>query len=197
MSEIEVRTELLEAARSLMLEKGYAATSVGEICQQAGVTKGAFFHYFPSKEALGSAVLHYHWQPLRELLENNASFQQLEDPVERLKVHCRLIADLHDHPDTPASCLFGNIAQELPMTNPALCALCDQVFAWWADILQADLDAAVQLYPPRIPIDTRQVAEHFVTVYEGAMILAKARQDRSVIRTQLEQFIDYLDLIFS
>ena len=197
MSEIEVRTKLLESARSFMLAKGYAATSVGEICQQAGVTKGAFFHYFPNKEALGQAVLDYHWQPMRDLLETNAPFRQITDPLARLKAHCHLIADLHDVPETPTSCLFGNLTQELPLTNPALCQFCNDVFAWWTAVLQADLEEAVQQYTPQVPIDVHQVAEHFVVIYEGAMILAKAQQDRRVIRKHLEQFIHYLDLIFS
>jgi TetR/AcrR family transcriptional repressor of nem operon len=197
MSENEVRIKLLQAARSFMLAKGYAGTTVGEICQQAGVTKGAFFHYFPSKEALGQAMLDYHWRSMRELLEINTPFLQITDPLERLKAHCRLIADLHDDPDTPTSCLFGNLTQELPFTNPVLCEFCKDVFAWWTAILQTDLEEAIQLYKPRIPINIHQVAEHFVVIYEGAMILAKAKKDRGVIRTHLEQFIQYLDLVFS
>ncbi len=196
MNDFEVRDELLKAARHLMLEKGYAATSVNEICQRVGVTKGAFFHYFPSKEALGRAVLHYHWEPMKEMLETTAPFLQIRDPLQRLRAHCRFIASQFDNPETPKSCLFGNFAQELSTTNPALCTLCDKVFLWWTDILKSDLDEAVKLYPPQIPVDTTLVAEHFVVVYEGMMILAKAQQNPDVIHRHIEQFIQYLNLLF-
>ena len=53
----EARARLIEAARSLVRRKGFAATSVDDLCVAAGVTKGAFFHHFASKEALGVALV--------------------------------------------------------------------------------------------------------------------------------------------
>jgi AcrR family transcriptional regulator len=51
------RRKLLEAAFSIIRQKGYAATSVDELCARAGVTKGAFFHHFPSKDSLAVAAV--------------------------------------------------------------------------------------------------------------------------------------------
>lgn len=197
MADSQLRIKLLDTARSFILEKGYAATSINEICQAARVTKGAFFHYFTSKEELGKAVLYHHWEPLKHLLEETAPFLQISDPLERVRAHCEFIVNLHDHPDTAPSCLFGNFAQELPATNPTLCGLCDEAFSWWTNIIKVDLDKAVQLYPPKTPINTQSVAEHFVVVYEGALILAKAQRNSGVIRVHLEQFIQYINLLFN
>ena len=57
------RSKLLDAAFSIIREKGYAATSVDELCARAGVTKGAFFHHFPSKDSLAVAAVN-HWSEL-------------------------------------------------------------------------------------------------------------------------------------
>ncbi len=46
----ETRTHILDAAGELFAKRGYAATSVADICQQAGVTKGAFYHHFATKQ---------------------------------------------------------------------------------------------------------------------------------------------------
>ena len=51
------RSKLLDAARDVIRTKGYAATTVDDICAAAGVTKGGFFHHFPSKEQLGIAAI--------------------------------------------------------------------------------------------------------------------------------------------
>jgi TetR/AcrR family transcriptional repressor of nem operon len=51
------RNKLIEAAFSIIRQKGYAATSVDELCARAGVTKGAFFHHFPSKDSLAVAAV--------------------------------------------------------------------------------------------------------------------------------------------
>ena len=56
------KEKLLEAAQQLMLAKGFPATTVDEICEAAGFTKGSFFHYFESKEHLGKEVLDRFYQ---------------------------------------------------------------------------------------------------------------------------------------
>ena len=53
----ETRARLLEAAVRLFSRQGYDATSVAEICAAAGVSKGAFYHHFESKQALFLALL--------------------------------------------------------------------------------------------------------------------------------------------
>ena len=50
------RHKLLAAGMLLIRTKGYAATTVDELCAAADVTKGAFFHHFKSKDAFGVAV---------------------------------------------------------------------------------------------------------------------------------------------
>ncbi len=53
---VGAKSKLLEAAIVLIRTKGFAGTSVDDLCTAAGVTKGAFFHHFASKEALGVAA---------------------------------------------------------------------------------------------------------------------------------------------
>jgi len=52
----ETKNELLNAALAVIRSKGYSATTVDDICRKAGVSKGSFFHYFPSKEHLAIAA---------------------------------------------------------------------------------------------------------------------------------------------
>ena len=77
------RTRLLDAAMQVIREKGYAATTVDDICGTAGVTKGAFFHHFKSKEDLGVAAT-THFSQMAEQLFGNALFTQFADPFDRL-----------------------------------------------------------------------------------------------------------------
>ncbi len=57
---------LLQAAEEAFAQRGYEAVSVAEICQRAGVSKGAFYHHFPSKQAVFLAVLHAWMQRLED-----------------------------------------------------------------------------------------------------------------------------------
>src|SRR6187399_2023012 len=77
------RTALLNAAHKLVRQKGWTATSVEDLCEQAGVTKGAFFHHFASKDELGVAAAQ-HWTDVTSPLFANASYHKRRDPLQRL-----------------------------------------------------------------------------------------------------------------
>src|SRR5215471_18814920 len=74
---------LLDAAEGLMLAKGYTATSVDEICDAAGLTKGSFFHYFEGKEHLGRALAQRFYDTRRQLFDS-APFRKKKDPLDRV-----------------------------------------------------------------------------------------------------------------
>lgn len=191
----QTRTNLLDAAMFLMLEKGFTATSVDEICRAAAVTKGSFFYYFASKEALGEAVLVHFQQKMATMLAHGP-YHTLQDPLQRLYAYCDYIAFMLTQPDVPQSCLLGNLSQELAPTNEAIRTVCQAGFAGWTTTVQAELEAARQHYRPQIEFDSQSLAAHLIAVFEGALILAKAQQDIAVVRTHLAHFKHYLTLLF-
>ncbi|MBC7179069.1 MAG: TetR/AcrR family transcriptional regulator, partial [Roseovarius sp.] len=77
------RTRLLEAARDIIRAQGFAATTVDDLCKSAGVTKGAFFHHFESKEALGVAAAAY-WAETTSAFFAAAPYHAHADPLARL-----------------------------------------------------------------------------------------------------------------
>ena len=189
------RSKLLDVAQQLMLTKGFAATTVDEICQASGLTKGSFFYYFKSKDELGKAVLDYYWHQQQKSMYESA-YRGLKDPLERLYGYLDFITQLAKDPLFPRSCLFGNFAQELSVTHPELRNQCEAGFAWWADELKHDLDQAKAEYAPDATCDTQGLAEHFIAVFEGSLILAKAKQDGAVIEDNVQHFKRYLSMIF-
>ena len=79
----DTRTKLLDAALMVIRTKGYAGTSVDDLCHAAGVTKGAFFHHFKSKEEMAVAAA-AHFGAMAEGLFSQAGYRTLADPLERL-----------------------------------------------------------------------------------------------------------------
>ena len=192
---LPTQSKLLDAAMGLMLEKGFSATSVDDICRGAGVTKGSFFHYFVSKEALGQAVLAHFAQTLGQVL-GQMPHNNVDDPLQRLYQYCDDITAVLTQGLVPASCLFGNLTQELAATHSGIRTVCAAGFGQWADTIQADLDAACKLYPPVMSFDSHSVAEHFLAVFEGSLILAKAQGDTAVVQQNLHHFKAYLAALF-
>ncbi len=189
------KEKLLDAAQRLMLAKGFPATSVEEICETAGLTKGGFFHYFESKDDLGAAVLdRYAQRGLGGF--DTASFRRQRDPLKRIMASIDFWIDYINDPATECGCLLGNFAQELSDTHPAIRARCAQYFDQWTRMLQRDFEDAKAAHRPRARIDTGGLAEHYVAVLEGALLMAKAKRDRKIVERNLTHLKRYIRTVF-
>jgi TetR/AcrR family transcriptional repressor of nem operon len=190
------RNKLLDAAQELRLAKGYVATSVDEVCQAAGLTKGSFFHYFPGKEDLGVAVAQRFGALMRAACEE-APYRRLEDPLDRVFGHIDFLSELARCPSASKGCLLGTFVQELAQTHPNIRATCAACFEESVADLGRDLEAARARHAPQADWDARSLATHLLAVAQGAIILAKARQDPKVIQESLGHFKRYLQAVFA
>lgn len=189
------KEKLLEAAQQLMLAQGFTATTVDEICQAAGLTKGSFFHYFESKEHLGKAVLDRFVSSMFQTI-GGAPFLKKSDPLQRIYGYVDFAIRMSKDPKVQNSCLLGTFAQELSDTHHRMRSICAQHFARWADALKQDLDQAKAKYRPKAALATQSLAEHFIAVVEGSLILAKAKNEKKVFEKNLLHFKQYLKSLF-
>jgi TetR/AcrR family transcriptional repressor of nem operon len=188
------RQQLLDAAQELMLTKGYTATSVEEICAAAGLTKGSFFHYFDGKEHLGSLLAERFYTAWRQL-SASAPFRRKKDPLERVFGHVDFFIAMSRNPAWKG-CLLGTFVQELSETHPRIRLVCAACLDQLAYNFKRDLEEAKAKYAPGARWSLQGLAEHFLAVAQGAIILAKARQDRRVFEDSLVHFKDYLKKLF-
>ena len=171
------RTKLLEAARDVVRTQGFAATSVDDICAKAGVSKGAFFHHFAGKEAMGIAAIG-HWNATTSALFLSQPYLRSDDPRVRvfgyLDLRAALISD-----DIPGfTCLIGTTVQETYATYPELRAACETGLFDHIAMLARDLDAARAAYAPDADWNGESMGAFIQATLQGAFILAKAKGDR-------------------
>ena len=136
----DARTRLLDAALTVIRSKGYADTSVDELCQAAGVTKGAFFHHFRSKEALGVAAA-AHFGEMAAGLFAAAPYQALTAPLERLLGYVDFRREILSGEIPDYTCLLGTMVQEAYATHPAIREACAREITGHAPTLEADIAA--------------------------------------------------------
>src|ERR1039457_4030385 len=144
------KTKLLDAALHVIRAKGYAATTVDDICHQAGVTKGSFFHHFKSKDELALSAT-AHWEAMTEGFFAAASYHKPTDPLDRLLGYVQfrgaiLTGELPDY-----TCLLGTLVQETYATHPDIRAACESSMATHIAALMPDIMAAKKRYAPRAP----------------------------------------------
>jgi TetR/AcrR family transcriptional repressor of nem operon len=189
------KTRLLDAALHLIRAKGYAATAVDEICLQAGVTKGSFFHHFKSKDDLALAAVAY-WQEKTEGLFAAASYHEAKDPLDRLLGYLDLRASLLTGKLSDYTCLLGTLLQETHATHPAIRVACERALSAHIAELSRDVAAAKRLYAPRETWSAQSVSNFVEAVLQGSFIFAKAKQSPEVVRDDIKHLSRYLRLLF-
>jgi len=192
------RDRLLEAGVRLIRKQGYSATSVGELCAEAGVTKGAFFHHFESKEALGAELARY-WSRSTSGFFTDAPFRQIEDPLERILGYLDLRIALIGGPTESFSCVAGTMIQESFRTSEPIRAACRDSILGNADLFVEDFAEAVARYG--IDAEPKGLSLHMQVVIQGAFILAKTQdsdeQAVAMARDSLIHLKSYLTLLFN
>jgi TetR/AcrR family transcriptional repressor of nem operon len=190
------KTKLLDAALHVIRTKGYAATTVEDICHQAGVTKGSFFHHFKSKDELALDAV-AHWGTMTEGFFDAAPYHRAQDPLQRLLgyVDFRIAILSRELPEF--TCLLGTLVQETYATHPNIRAACDRGMARHIAELVRDIEAAKKRYAPQASWSPESVGYFIQSVLQGAFIFAKAKQSPEVVRDSLAHLRRYLGFLFN
>lgn len=184
---------LLDAAEELMLSRGFVAATVDGICSAAGLTKGSFFHYFPSKEDLGKVLLErFAKRQQARFLEACAA---VEDPLQQVYrvVDCAIEGARDPH---MKGCLIGTFAQEISETHPELREVCKVSFEGFAEWLSRVLVAAKKRHCPRAKFDAASLGDYFLSIAQGSLLLVRTSGDRARMERNLVHFRDYLRILF-
>jgi TetR/AcrR family transcriptional repressor of nem operon len=189
------KTKLLDAALRVIRAKGYAATTVEDICLQAGVTKGSFFHHFKCKDELALAAV-AHWGAMTDVFFAAAHYHQAEDPLARVFGYVDFRGDILTGELPNYTCLLGTLVQETYDTHPAIRAACDQRLSSHVGVLTRDIEAAKKLYAPRSSWSPESVGYFIQGVLQGSFIFAKAKQSPEVVRDNLAHLRRYLKALF-
>jgi TetR/AcrR family transcriptional regulator, transcriptional repressor for nem operon len=92
-------------------------------------------------------------------------------------------------------CLIGIFSQELSETHPELRVCCEEIFLNMRKLFEAELKAALKACGGTKKIDTQGIAEEFIAIIQGSLLMIKATQDRSLMRRTMQHFKIYLQSI--
>jgi TetR/AcrR family transcriptional regulator, transcriptional repressor for nem operon len=190
------RRKLLNAALQEVRTSGYEAATVDGLCRVAGVSKGAFFHHFTSKEELGVEATR-HWTEMTGALFAAAPYHNYEDPLDQLIAYIDFRRQLLEGRSMPeATCLLGTMVQETYFTNPALREACRIGIETHAATIAEIITAAKARHAPKATWSAEGLALHTQAVIQGAFILAKARNNLAIAADSILHLRRYIELLF-
>lgn len=180
----DARERLVEEASHLFHTRSYAGVGVQELCEAAGINKGSFYHYFPSKEDLAAAVIDAQWASVRDELLTPTLADDIA-PLARIE---RFFGELarwqrsaRKEFGTTPGCPLANLSGELCTYEPKLRRKLSRVFSGMCDALEATLRAAVAAGELARGTDVSRGAEALVAFAEGGMLLAAAHDDPALV----------------
>ncbi|KUO64891.1 MAG: TetR family transcriptional regulator [Alphaproteobacteria bacterium BRH_c36] len=190
------RQKLLEAAFSVIRAKGYAAATVDELCQAAGVTKGAFFHHFKTKDELAVAAAD-HWSEATGAFFAAAPYHKATDPLDRVLGYLEFRKTILQGEVKEFTCLVGTMVQEVYDSAPAIRAACEASIIGHAENLEVDISAAMKARGMKPGWTAASLALHTQAVLQGAFILAKAKGGPEIAAESIEHLKRYVELLFA
>jgi TetR/AcrR family transcriptional regulator, transcriptional repressor for nem operon len=191
----QAREKLLEAAIKLIRTRGYNATSVDDLCKEAGVTKGAFFHHFPSKGALAVSAANY-WSQITGGLFAGAPYHNHERPLDRILGYVDFRRELLSGQLWEFTCLVGTMAQEAYSDHDDIRIACEASICGHAQTLEADIEAAMREHHVKGDWTAQSLALHTQAVLQGAFIVAKATGKVSLAIESADHLKRYIMLLF-
>ena len=183
------RQQIIDAAIQLFARKGFYSTSIADLAQASGLTKGALYHHFENKDALFFAVV----ETVRDLWRETVVRDVLkaEDALTRLTVlfdnHARLISE------NETFCLvLGGLVLEMDGVNPTFMAALQEIFADLKIFIQRILQKGQAAGQVRSDLDPELTALNIVGMLEGSAIpwiLNRGNVDYTVMMTALKQIL--------
>lgn len=167
----DTRDRLIESARYLFWERGFAGTSMADLLAHAGVNSGSFYHFFESKEALLRAVLETYLHALRPMVVDPA-FSQTEEPLARIFAILAGYRERILQTGCQYGCPLGRLALEIDPENRPAHKLIAENFQGWIGCVRE----CVEQMHDRLPRDTdpEALATYVLAVMEGAVMLSRS-----------------------
>ncbi len=188
----DTRQRILDAARDLFYEKGYAATGLAEILQRAEANSGSFYYFFESKEALLGAVLDEYVDALRPVLLDPI-YARVRDPIDRIFALLEKYRSLVVATGFGYACPIGRIAFEVEPEMERIHARVAANFAGWSAAIHENLEAARDRFPRRC--DLRRLSVFVLTVMEGAVMQARSFKSVTPFDDSVAALREYFEVL--
>ena len=176
------RERIVDAANRLVYTKGFNQTSVSDVANAVGITKGNLHYHFKSKEELLEAVIHFRKTSIGEMLEQwNEEFPNAKD---KLKRFVQML--LNEEKDIVRyGCPMGSLNSELGKFQPSLQLISREMFQNWLEVVFKQLDNK------KIKARSR----HLLSMGQGAAMMSYIYSDAKILKDECKIMNEWIDTL--
>ena len=192
------RDKILTETKNLVFCNGFSGTSIDQILDKTGITKGAFFYHFKTKNALAKALIETYAKEdmshLESALQETESLK--ETPLKRLLQFVQMFIDMMRSLEEPPSCLYASYSYESNQFDQETLDIVSDSILEWRNTFTELLNNVLAENTPKKDIDVQSLSDQFVVIFEGAFVVSKALNDSDITAKQLQHLKNYLELLF-
>jgi len=193
------REKILSVAESIILQKGFSATSIDEIIQSSHITKGGFFYHFTGKNDLAHSLVQ------RYLVQDDLFFNNLferadslsEDPLQQMLIFLKLLSEaMADLPNGHPGCLVASFAYESLQFEKEVMDLAAEGILCWRKLFLGRLENIAEKYPAKIDVSFAELADMLTSTIEGGILISRVISCPDALVQQILQYRTYVRLLF-
>lgn len=191
MSKVDTKERVLAAGAELVHSKGFNNTGIKEILDLAGVPKGSFYFYFPSKEAFGAELVEHYARSV-----GSTAMAVLRDsslsPLERYRRFLLSFEEIFAEQGFSKGCPIGNLCQEMGDLSGAMRDKLAEVVGRMAGAVESVLREAVAAGEVSPDLDVAEMARFLLAAWQGSIMLAKVDKSLEPMRRFRRMAMDKL-----
>jgi len=195
----QTKDRLMDIAEQLILQQGFAATSIEEIINAAGITKSGFFYHFDGKNELAVALMERYQETDRLLFGGlfKRARELSDDPLQQMLIFIKLLSEtMSDLEGLHPGCLVASFTYESHKVNDQVRAITAACVMDWRQQFKEQLDQIDEHYTANAQTSSRELADMLSTIIEGGIIVSRAMNNPSILVEQLLQYRAYIGLLY-
>ncbi len=193
------KNKILDVSQQLLLEQGYGGMSVDSVIDAAGITKGAFFYHFKSKNDLAQALLDRYIKTDDDMLHDlmRRAEDLNHDPLQQYLIFVGLLVEtLRGLTKPPPGCLIASFIYQMEIFSEETQETVMKGFHEWERVIKGKLETVFEKNKPRLPVTVDQLYDNLISGFEGGVIMSKLYQKSGTLAEQVAQHKSYVELLF-
>jgi len=192
------RDRILAQSKELVLKNGFSGTSIDQILEKTGITKGAFFYHFKSKNTLAQALMEEYAKDDMSHLKSalNETEHLRHDPVKRLLAFIQVFIDMMENLKEPPSCLYASYIYESSQFEEDVLGMISDTILKWREAFIELLNEVLANRRSTQEIDATSLADQFTVIFEGGNVISKILDSPDITSRQLRHLKMYMSLLF-